>query len=238
MQTVHGIITRSIDYQENDKLLNLFTQERGMIFAKAHGAKGFKSEMATASQLFVHGEYIINEKNNKLSFRSAVADELFLPICRDYEKYKVGCAMLMAINTAMNEGERNDECYELLHYALSFLAYSDVNEYDLLSGYLLKLLKFTGFCPSITHCANCGEDLRRESTMLFSNQAGGALCLSCRNTYDAKNVNPLTMEILRRILLLETADLVKIAIPEKAQKQVYSTVINYAEYYFETRLFK
>lgn len=237
-ETVHGIITRNIDFHENDKLVNIFTEEEGMLFVTAFGARGSKNEMTAASQLFIYGEYLLKERNRKLSIKSAVIDQTFSPIYHDYERFRIGCAMLTAINAAVHEGEKNDRCYRLLYYCLSFLAYSEADGNDLLIAFLLKLLQFTGFAPSITHCSNCGEDLRQKTRIQFSNSSGGAVCSSCRNAYDTKTVDALTLEIMRRILRLEIKDLVKVAIPEKAKKQVRSTVMSYAESYLETQIYR
>ncbi len=238
MEKVHGIVTGSMNFRDNDKLINLFTMEEGLLFITAYGARGSKGEIAAASQPFMHGEFMLSVKNGMISLKSAVVDEPFTPIYSDYERYKIGSAMLLAINTSMTENERSEDIYALLHYCLSFLAYTDSNHWDIFSGFLLKLMYYSGFAPSITHCANCGEDLRKNTKVMFSDKAGGSLCHGCSASYNAKSVEPLTLEIMRRILTLQSCDITKIAVPQKAQKQVYSTILSYAESQLETRLFK
>lgn len=43
--TVNGIVTRYANYRDNDRILTLFTRERGLISAAARGCRRPKSQL-------------------------------------------------------------------------------------------------------------------------------------------------------------------------------------------------
>ena len=54
---VKGLVIRTVDLSENDKLLTLFTEEYGKITAVANGSRALKSRYLAAAQLFCYGNY-------------------------------------------------------------------------------------------------------------------------------------------------------------------------------------
>ena len=51
-QTVRGLIIRSVDYKEADKILTVLTDTRGCLTVKARGVRRKGSRLKAAAQLF------------------------------------------------------------------------------------------------------------------------------------------------------------------------------------------
>ncbi|MGE0992705.1 DNA repair protein RecO, partial [Bacillus sp. GMa5/2] len=58
-QKVEGIVIRTTDYGETNKIVTIFSRELGKISAMARGAKKPKSRLASVSQLMTHGHFLI-----------------------------------------------------------------------------------------------------------------------------------------------------------------------------------
>ncbi len=55
---VQGIVIRSMDYGEGNKIITLFTRELGKMSVVARGAKKVKSRYGSSAQLFTYGDYL------------------------------------------------------------------------------------------------------------------------------------------------------------------------------------
>jgi DNA repair protein RecO (recombination protein O) len=219
---LNAIVTRYTDYRESDRILTLFSREAGRADVKAQGSRRPKSRLFAAAQPFVYGEFLIYKSQGKYALDSCETHESFYPIREDYGKFAAGSAMLSLCNEAIREDEPNEPLFSLLYHSLSFLAYGDSDARDMLICFLIRYLDALGFRPSVTACARCGADLRSEKQLAFSPEAGGALCPSC--SAGAPPVSALSLEAMRRMLLLGDSELNKARLPEKVREQLWTSL--------------
>lgn len=57
LNKVNGVVIRTVDYGEGNKILRLYTEEKGKLSLMARGAKKVKSRHAAVSQLFTLAQY-------------------------------------------------------------------------------------------------------------------------------------------------------------------------------------
>lgn len=60
---LEGIVIRSMDYGEGNKIITLCTESGGKIGVLVRGAKKPKSRHAGLTQVFTHGEYVFFSKS-------------------------------------------------------------------------------------------------------------------------------------------------------------------------------
>lgn len=218
-KTVTAIVTRTVDYKDNDRILTLFTQELGRIDAKAAGCRRQKSPLLPVAQPFVFGEFELFYHNGRYNINQCDIKETFYPLREDALRFCAGSSMLALTLYAVQEHEPNLALFSLLYYALSYLTYGENDPADILICYVLRYLNVIGYCPSITSCAVCHRDMRSYSDVRFLPQDGGAVCASCRP--QAGKVNRLSLEALRRMLLMEDKDMIKVQLPEKNRWEIW-----------------
>lgn len=228
---VNGIVLRYSDYKENDRMLTLFTRENGRVEVIARASRRAKSPLLSATQPFAYGEFVLFKNQDRYSVNSCDIKEMFYNISEDVDRFAAGAYMLSLINDTIQLEEPNEELFSLLYHSLSFLAYSKCNHIDLTICFLVKLLDISGYRPSITACAKCGRDLRQESTMGFISSFGGAVCSSCCPT--AVSIEPISLEALRRMLLLSDLEMQKVVLPENVRTKLANLLNDYAETVFE-----
>ena len=76
--TVNGIVTRYANYRDNDRILTLFTRERGLISAAARGCRRPKSPLLPASELFVSGEFVLFFNRENIPYSPAMCRKRFI----------------------------------------------------------------------------------------------------------------------------------------------------------------
>ena len=69
MQTikVKGIVINDTNYSESSKILNIITQEKGLISVISKGCRNYKSKLRSSSGKLTYGYFYINYKENTLS---------------------------------------------------------------------------------------------------------------------------------------------------------------------------
>lgn len=232
--TLSGIVTRYADYRDNDRMLTILT-EQGSIAAAARGCRRPNSPLLSASELFVYGEFVLFEKQGKHSVNACDVRESFYPLRQDMDSFYAAAHMLEMANGLAEDGANCGELLKLLYYALTYTAYTDCHPIDMALVFTAKSLAVMGYTPAITHCAACGEDLRGLPRMGFDPASGGAVCGGCMAP-DCKKITPLSLEALRRMLLLTPEDIKKVMLPEETRTELRSALVGYGEYVLERKL--
>lgn len=232
--TVQGIVLRYANYRDNDRILTIFSRERGLLGAAARGCRKAGSPLLGCSQLFTFGEFVLFEGRGKLHVDSCDVRERFYPLREDVERFAAAAYMLAIAEACLPVGQRNEAVFDLLYYALSYTAYGEQAPLDIALCFLAKCLALVGYTPCLTHCARCGADLRPLPRMGFDGSAGGAVCGACMGR-DAQPVRPLSLEAVRRMLLLPNGDIRKVALPQPVRQELKSALNAYAEYVLERK---
>jgi len=226
-----GIVMRYANYKDNDRILTVFTPDKGRIDVKAQGCRRVKSPLAAASQPFVYAEFELFDANGKYVVNQATVNESFFPIREDIEKYAVGSSMLQLCCEVAQEDEPNEALFQLLYYALSYLAYDEIPAEDLFYCFLSKFLDISGYRPSITKCAKCGADLRTKDKVYFDVEAGGAVCGACG--LGAFQTSKTALEAIRRMIVLDMKEMNKVRLNDTLKKEVSEILLKLTEYSLE-----
>lgn len=221
-----AIVLSAVDYGEQDRMLILFSPELGRIDAKARSCRKAASPLLPCVQPFVYGEYVLFRYKEKTVVSQCEVIETFFSLREDVERFAAAGFAAALCRSAVQEEEGNGDLFDLFYRACSYLAYGENGTKATLIAFLAHFLALTGFRPAITHCARCGKDLRQEKTLRFSPELGGALCAGC-GVFREK-ISPLTLEAIRRVLLLEREELDRVRLPEPLAGDVYSVLKEYA----------
>ena len=177
-----AVVLRSIRYSEADRVLHLFTLDRGRVNAIAKGVRktgsrfGARLEPLTCSALLLHegrGELHTVSGADIVSSHEAVrADNYTLA---------VGLIGAEAVLKLHAEPEPQPRAYQGLCRFLDLLGgpvqrAADAAHDGLGLAFQLKLLALAGYLPHLVSCASCGRD---ERLVGFSPSAGGAVCATC-----------------------------------------------------------
>ena len=228
---INGIVLRTTDYRESDRILNILSKEKGLITVTARGCRKPGSKLAAFSSQFSYGEMEVNERVGKLQLSSATVLESFYSIRESYEQLLAATHIVNAAEHVASRDMANDELYLLVYHALSVIAYGDNDPKDIELCFIAKLLKLCGYAPALTYCLKCGRDLRAEKELRFSNSLGGSVCSHCGSAF--VTVSALALEAFRRMMLTEVDQMRRVRLPEQVRLELTPLIYNYAEYVFE-----
>jgi len=176
-----AIVLRSIRYGEADRVLHLYTPERGRLSAIAKGVRRTKSRFGGRLEPFFRLDMVLYEprppRSDLLTVTSA-ATVAGHPRLREDARALDGAARACeAVARVFDDGDPHAGVFHLLANELALLD-GDATKATRANAlaFRLKLLLAAGFAPQLSACASCGE---REHLVGFSGAAGGVVCSAC-----------------------------------------------------------
>ena len=227
--TCRGLVIRTVDYRDNDRILTLFTAESGRVDAKARNCRKATSPLLACTQPFTYGDYQLFYHKNKYIVDQGEVLESFYPLREDVEKYAAASLCGALCLEGVQAEERSEDIFSLLYHTLSFLTYGDSDPADLSAAFLIRFLALVGFRPAITQCAVCGRDLREDPVLRFLPDKGGAVCAACSPV--GRRIGKTALEAMRRMLLLSDDQLFRVKLKPPLRAEVLSHLVPYAKLY-------
>jgi DNA repair protein RecO (recombination protein O) len=173
-----AIVLRSIRYGEADRVLHLYTPDRGRVGAVAKGVRRVKSRLGGRLEPFSRVSLVMHEGRGELctiSQADSVHPHASLRERRaSMERATQACEAVLKL---LDSTEPNRPAYNLLCNALALLdERQEAAGRGAALAFRLKLLLAAGFAPELASCASCGEV---EHLGAFSPSAGGVVCAGC-----------------------------------------------------------
>ena len=166
---------------EADRIIRLFTSERGKLDAVAKGVRRAKSHFA--GRLEFGNECELQMHRGRSLDVIVNADIVRAPWERLVEPERFATAQLVAelIDAFCEPDLAVPEIYDLLAGMLGAIAASDVPR-GLVPRFSLRLLASLGIEPPVDMCIRCGKAFG-EAHAWVDPQAGGFICASCREAW-------------------------------------------------------
>jgi DNA repair protein RecO (recombination protein O) len=207
-----GVVLRSIRLGEADRVLHVYTEERGRIGAVAKGVRRTKSRFGARLEPLSHVELLLHQGSGELLTVTGV-HLLGSHEATRGDAYRLGVGLIgaEAMLRLFSEQEANAKAFHALVRFLDLLdalpARPARPELDPLAlSFQLKLLWLSGYLPHLLTCAECGAE---PPLVGYSPQAGGAVCRACAAASGARGLSPegaAGIEALLTRPLAEAAD--------------------------------
>jgi len=175
LNRVEGIVLKTRDYGETNKIITLLSSETGKITAMARGAKKPASRLASVTQPFTHGSFLIQQGNGMGTIQQGEQVESYRHIRENIEATAYASFIVELIDRAVEDRTPQAAIFNLLKNSLHAIS----EEYDPEAIALFvewKMLPVTGIYPTLHECANCKAT---DGEFAFSFQQIGFLCHRC-----------------------------------------------------------
>jgi DNA repair protein RecO (recombination protein O) len=175
---VEAVVLRHSDWGEADRILTLYTRERGKVRAIAKGARKIRSRKAGHLEPFTRVTLQLAKGRDLLIVTQADTLDAYLALGANLVKTGYASYVVELLDRFTYEDEsENYAIFRLLTESLSRIA-AEPEAWLALRYFEVRLLDLLGFRPHLFECANCGEPIRAVD-QFFSPAAGGVLCPKC-----------------------------------------------------------
>jgi DNA repair protein RecO (recombination protein O) len=179
-----AVVLRSIRYGEADRILHLYTLDRGRVGAIAKGVRRTRSRFGGRLEPFFRLRIELHEgRGELLTVTGAQTVDGHARLRGDARALDAAARACDAVGRLFETSEPHPAVFNLLCRKLALLdAQADADGHVAASraaalAFRLKLLIAAGLAPQLAGCASCGE---REHLVAFSGAAGGVVCEGCR----------------------------------------------------------
>jgi len=220
-----AIVLRSLRFSEADRILHLYSAERGRIGAIAKGVRKTKSRFGARLEPLSHVELMLHEGAGELQTITGV--ELLRShhaTREDNYRLNVGMIGAEAMLRLFGEPEANERAFGALAKFLDLLDETPPETSrpavdPLALSFQLKLLWLAGYLPHLTSCVECGSDAQLVG---YSARAGGGVCAN--HAANALRLSPEGISGIERLLSTPLADAAAAELSERARRDALAVI--------------
>lgn len=174
---VKGLVIRSVDLSENDKLLTLFTEEYGKITAVANGSRALKSRYLAAAQLFCYGSYVLYKRGERYWVREVTLIESFFDLRADLTRTALASYICDVADDVVAENSPEKAFLRLVLNSLFATASGRFEQPLIKAVFEMRAAAVLGFCPMLEGCHVCQKT---EGELFLDVMNGVLICEECR----------------------------------------------------------
>lgn len=214
---VEGIVIRSTDYGEGNKIITLLTATHGKQGVVVRGARKPRSRFGALAQLFTYGEYSYHKSSSLGTLSSGEVIESFRELREGLDGPAYASYAAELTDRAVGEEDAGAYLFRQLKACLSALA-EGKDPAVIMRVYEMKIVGAAGYLPVLDVCAGCG---RTDGGYRFSPALGGALCPSCRQRDpSAMELDEPVWKLLRLFAVMDLARLGSVALKDGSKRQI------------------
>jgi len=233
-----AVILRSFRFGEADRVLHVYTADRGRVGAVAKGVRRTKSRFGARLEPLSHVELMLHQGSGELCTVTGVS------LIRSHHEIRehayslaIGLIGSEAMLRLFTEQEASERAFTALTRFLDALdelpssAPSAPRLDPLALSFQLKLLWLSGYMPHLDSCVECGA---AEELVGYLPAAGGAVCRSCGPGTVA--LSPEGLRGIRTLLKTPLADSHEAGVTDRGARETLSVVTTSYEHHGGFRL--
>ena len=169
-----GIVIKEVSTGEADKIITIFSRNRGRISALAKGGKRSKSKLSAGSQFMCYGEYVLYSGKDMYMVNSCEVLEPFYEIRNDMVKLTYAAHFMDIVQEIIQENQPSPKLLQLLLNSLYMLSKTGKPPELISRVFEFRALSTAGYAPHVRNCMLCG--LEAEKSYAFSFSKCGFIC--------------------------------------------------------------
>ena len=228
---LEALVLSSFVYRDSDRIVNLFSRERGRQSALAKGALKPKNSLRGLCQPPRYCRLEMAKSRGSLDILAqGELVEAYLDIHNDLLKIAYSGYIAELILAGMPEQKPQEEVFFLALAAFTLLEMGQ-NPSLALNLFQLRFLKALGFTPKLDQCSVCGRRVEGSSFYL-SPRRGGLVCASCYGATEGL-ICAGTVKTMALLLKIDLPRLAGFKTSELIQTEMGHALDEYLEYHLD-----
>ena len=230
-----AVILRRRNWGEADRILTLFTPQRGKLRVRAVGVRKPGSRKAGHVELFHRARLLLAKGRDFDILTQAETVDAFARLRDDLAGSAAATYLVELLDRLFPEEVENPEAYRLIVRSLEELA-GGGNPSRMLRCYDVKLLDCAGYRPELACCTICRKPIQPED-QFFSPASGGAVCPRCADRAEDKlPISLAALRVLRGIQRSALEDALKLPASPATLAELDRVLQRYIQYFVEIPL--
>lgn len=223
--------------RESDKFIAIFTKTKGKLMVNAPYAKRHQRGLASATEVFVYGQFVIQENKGTYKLLQADIIESFHNLRNDLLRLAYSAYVLEFVDTTMEENLSSAEVLRLIVRTFQAMC-SDVIKPNLIRHiFELKHMCLIGFMPNLFNCSLCDRPQGECDLLYFDIGEGGIVCDQCQegqNEY-RYTISEGTLHTMQYIVSVHIDHLFKFTVSDQVLNQYNKILTSYISFYIDKK---
>lgn len=152
---IKGLVIRTVDLSDSDRLLILFTEAYGKVAAVVRGSRALKSRYLAATQTFCYADFILRRKGERYWVQEATLIESFFDLRCDLSRMALASYICDIANDVVEENAPEKDLLRLTLNTLYVLAGGDYPVEKIRAVFEMRAAAILGFMPAVDACESC-----------------------------------------------------------------------------------
>ena len=210
--TTRGLVLRTTEYKETDRILTVLSADHGLLTMKARGVRSNRSKLKGACQLLTYAEFTVGEAHGFSSITEATAIEMFPELRTDIVLLSLASYFAQLAEALSQEDAASPALLPLKPPQLVKAATE------------LRLAALAGYLPELSGCCVCGDP----EPDRFSIADGTLECASCRASDGVRMpLSAASLAAMRYIVSCPDKKLFSFALTGAAEKELCDAAESY-----------
>jgi DNA repair protein RecO (recombination protein O) len=230
---LEGIVIRSMDYGENNKIIAIYTRHNGKMSIMVRGAKKMNSRFSAVTQLFTHGEFVLFKSSSMGTLNQSETIESHRKLRENLHMSAYSAYVVELVDRIVPELDQNEMMFEQLKASLEAIE-SGKEAAIVLHIMEMKMLAIAGYLPQLDNCVSCGA---HQGEMAISITQGGILCNDCFHKDNRLiRISASTLKMLRLFQRMDLRRLGAIEVKAETKSQLKLVMRNFMDHFIDIRL--
>ena len=200
-----GIVLRSIRYGEADRILDLYTQDAGLVSVIAKGIRRTKSRFGGRLEPLSCVDFLAYEGRTLDTVTQVEVLRSFHGVRENLKSLEAAGGMVANVRAFSGGDEADRRVFNLLYHALDALDARTRDTMSIEAAFSLKLSILAGYAIRLDACISCERDPEEAAEgdhPYFAPALGGMLCADCRSaTADSFPLPTDTLAALQNLVV-------------------------------------
>ncbi|MEN6481049.1 MAG: DNA repair protein RecO [Anaerolineaceae bacterium] len=232
---VEGVVLRHSEFGEADRLLTVFTRERGKLKVVAKGVRKMRSRKAGHLEPFMRTSMQLAYGRDLWVVTQVETVDAFQPIREDLLRTGYASYVIELLDRFTFEEGAYQSLYQLLIDTLHRLS-EQTDGFLTVRYYEIRLLDYIGYRPELFQCVDCREEIKPQD-QFFSALQGGVLCPRCgTHSSDALPISLQALKYLRHFQRSTFKEANRAELNPSARKELEYLMQRYISFLLERNL--
>lgn len=217
-----GIVLRSMDLGEADRVLTVLTPRLGKLRVIAKGIRRPRSRLGGGLEPFSDVHLVLAVGRTFDVVTQTALEDPHLGLRDDLHSTAAAWYLVELVDRFCQGSAESHGAFELLAQGLAALdaAPAEVSREVVARWFELHLLDSMGFRPELSQCLDCGIAIEPDGNH-YSPAAGGVLGPECAHgALGARPISPAALKVMRHLQRSTLSDVLRLHLPTAAQREV------------------
>lgn len=182
----HALVLKTYDFKDFDKIVVLYSKERGLIRAIAKGIKRPKSKLGGRLEPLIAFDLILRKGRNLDIVYQCETIDSFKALRTDFKKITLGLYFgELASAFGFEDDPASESFYTFVFNTFKKLekAEDDISLDHLLVRFQYDLISIAGYALLLDSCNNCRKEILQNDELFFSRELGAIICYECSRKF-------------------------------------------------------